>query len=123
VEQVGDTRALAHMRHRQAYTHRWFCQYDQALGATDEGLHVSRELADQLLEEKCHRELGLALAEKIDSCTEQSWLHSGLAEPYRLKGNPQQESEHAIRALALAEGTKRPYDEALARRILSKLGS
>jgi tetratricopeptide (TPR) repeat protein len=259
-EQLGDTRSLAHLRHRQAYAHRWFCRYDQALDTAEEGLRLSREVADRLLGEKCHREIGLAaresgdyekakealehalrlladfhnaayevhllgnlatlhwylgeynqslelaqralglcddaalafhrriplgdigaaasalgnidlarrslleslaiarqvsdrtqqilcqlhlgwleirlaqpaqalerlkaglaLAEKIGSCTEQSWLLSGLAEAYRLAGHPKQASEHANRALALAREIRRPYDEALARRILAKL--
>jgi DNA-binding SARP family transcriptional activator len=261
-EQLGDTRTLAHLRHRQAYTHRWFCRYDEAFHAAEEGLQLSRQVADPLLEEQCCREIGLAaresgsyeeakvaleyaltlltdldktafevhllgnlatlhwyqgeyersldlgrkalalcddaelsfhrriplgdigaaasalgdsdlarrsllesleiarqvsdrtqqilchlhlgwldiklrqptdalehlkagldLAEQIGSCTEQSWLHSGLAEACRLTGNLQHASEHANRALALAHETKRPYDEGLARRVLAKLAT
>ncbi len=68
-----------------------------------------------------HLKAGLALAETVDSCTEQSSLHSGLAEAYRLTGNHQQASEHANQALALAQKPRRPYDEGLARRILARL--
>jgi len=260
VEKLGDADALAHLRFRQAYAHRWFCRYDQARAAAEEGLRLSRDSGDRPLEARCWREVGLAaresgdydkantaleraldlgtglgdpayevhllgnlatlhwylgeherslelanqalslsadaelafhrriplgdigaaasalgdvdlaqrsllesleitrqvsdrtqeilcrlhlgwleiglgqptealehlkaglaLAEQIGSCTEQSGLHSGLAEAYRLKGDLQQASEHADRALALAQETKRPYDERLARRILAKV--
>jgi DNA-binding SARP family transcriptional activator/tetratricopeptide (TPR) repeat protein len=259
-EQLGDARVLAYLHFRQAYTHRWFCRYDQARAAAEEGLRLSRDLGDRPLEARCwrevglaaresgdydkaeigleraldlgtelgdpayevhllgnlatlhwylgeyersldlgrralvrcdnaelafhrriplgdigaaasalgdvdlaqrsllesleiarqisdrtqeilcrlhlgwleiklgqptealeHLEAGLALAEQIGSCTEQSGLHSGLAEAYRLKGDLQEASGHADRALALAQETKRPYDEGLARRTLAKI--
>jgi tetratricopeptide (TPR) repeat protein len=260
LQQMGTADALAHLRFRQAYTHRWFCRYDQARAAAEEGLCLSRDLGDRPLEARCSREdglaapesgdyqearlalegaldpgtefgdtalqvhllgylatlhwylgeherslglgrralarcdnaevafhrriplgdigaaasalgdvglaqrsllesletarqvsdrtqeilcqlhlgwleikleqptkalelltAGLALAERIESCTEQSRLLSGLAEAYRLKGDPQQATEHITRALALAQQTKRPYDEGLTRRILAKI--
>lgn len=58
--QLGDDRALAHLRHRQAYAHRWFCRYARALQVAEEGLHLSQAARDRRLEGMCWREVGLA---------------------------------------------------------------
>ena len=58
--QLGDGRALAHLRQRQAYMHRWFCRYGQALEAAEEGLCLSQAAGDHWLEGMCWREAGLA---------------------------------------------------------------
>ena len=58
--QLGDGRALAHLRQRQAYVQRWFCRYGQALEAAEEGLRLSQAAGDRWLEGMCWREAGLA---------------------------------------------------------------
>ena len=68
-----------------------------------------------------HLQAALALAEAIDSRTEQSRLHSGLTEACRLAGNTDQAQIHAHRALELALAYGRPYDEKLARQVLATL--
>jgi DNA-binding SARP family transcriptional activator len=60
-QQLGDGRALAHLRQRQAYVHRWFCRYSQALEAAEEGLRLSQAAGDCWLQGMCWREAGLAL--------------------------------------------------------------
>jgi DNA-binding SARP family transcriptional activator len=260
VESLGDQRSLAHLRWREAYTHRWFCRYPQARRSAEDGLRLSRQEGDPLLEAQCWREIGMAaretgdyeaaqaaleralaiftdlgevvyqvhtlgnlatlhwylgeyaasmdlawqaldicdeaelplqrrlplgdlgaaaaalgdldlasrclkeslsiaqeiadrtqeilcllhlgwlgirqkqpaealqhlqagldLAEQVDSCTEHGWLFCGLAEAYRLKGEPGEAVAHAQRALKMARATGRPYDESLACRILNRL--
>jgi len=259
-ESLGDPRTLAHLRWREAYTHRWFCHYAAARRGAEEGVRLSQVVADRLLEALCQREVGmaaratgdyelarealeralslfvdlddavyeihalgnlatlywcvgkydeamdlsrqalarcdearlslerrlplgdigavaaatgdadqarqclleslsiarqiadrsqeifclghlgwlrvgqeqvalafeylqaaLALAESIGSCTEQSWLLSGLAEMHRLAGDLEQATAHARQALELAQATGRAYDRELARRILDGL--
>jgi tetratricopeptide (TPR) repeat protein len=259
-ERLGDGDALAHLRWREAYTHRWFCRYAEAHQAAQEGVHLSQEAGDSLLEAECWRETGLAaremgnyheaqgalerafalfsalgeevyqihvlgnlatlhwyrgeyqqafdlsrqalarcdeadlslgrrlplgdmgaaatalgdlemaqrclaeslsiarqiadrtqeilcllhlgwldirreqaagalghlhaglaLAEQIGSCAEQSWLHAGLAEAYGLQGDAAQAVKHARRALALAEANGAAYDRKLAQGILKKV--
>jgi DNA-binding SARP family transcriptional activator len=119
-----------------------------AIGAQDrarecllESLSIARQIADRTQEIFCLGHLGwlcvkerravsaleqlqaaLVLAESINSRTEQSWLLSGLAEAYRLSGDPQQAEAHARRALDLARATGRAYDQASAQRILDALG-
>jgi hypothetical protein len=61
----------------------------------------------------------LTLAESIASCAEQSWLHAGLAEACRLAGEGHQARTHARRALSLAQAHSRPWDQALAQRVLT----
>ncbi|NIV32496.1 MAG: AAA family ATPase, partial [Anaerolineae bacterium] len=60
VHLLQDQRALAHLRWREAYTHRWFCRYAQARQAAEEGLALSRQDGDRLLEARCFREIGMA---------------------------------------------------------------
>jgi tetratricopeptide (TPR) repeat protein len=118
-----------------------------ALGDTDlaresllESLSIARQIADRTQEILClghlgwlsirlkqpaealeHLQAGLDLAEQIGSCTEQSWLLCGLAEAHRLGGRPGHAEAHAQHALEMAQTTGRPYDEALALRILARL--
>jgi tetratricopeptide (TPR) repeat protein len=47
VEFLGDPCTLAHLRWREAYTHRWFCRYAEAREAAEEGLSLSHAV------EKC----------------------------------------------------------------------
>jgi tetratricopeptide (TPR) repeat protein len=134
-----------------------------AMGDTDlarrcllESLMIARQVADRTQEIFClvhlgwlcvrlrqpaealeRLQAGLALAESIGSCTEQSRLLSGLAEAHRLTGDPstgspprvlavagqalERAQARALRALEMAQATGRPYDEKLARRILDRL--
>ena len=64
---------------------------------------------------------GLSLAEQIDSCNEQAWLHAGLAEAYYQVGRQDQALIHAHRAAALAEDSGQVYEQRLARRALDRL--
>jgi len=57
---LGDERALAHLRWREAYNHRWFCRYVEARQAAEEGLGLAQKAADPLLEAVCWREVGVA---------------------------------------------------------------
>jgi tetratricopeptide (TPR) repeat protein len=59
-ESLGDQRTLAHLRYREAYTHRWFCRYAQALEAAEDGIRLSQAAADLSLEALCWREVGRA---------------------------------------------------------------
>jgi len=59
-ERLGDGRTLAHLRWREAYTHRWFCRYAEAREAAEEGVRLSQAAADAALEAMCWREVGVA---------------------------------------------------------------
>jgi tetratricopeptide (TPR) repeat protein len=59
-DSLGDARVLAHLRWRQAYTHRWFCRFPEARAAASDGVGLSLEAGDRLLESMCRREVGLA---------------------------------------------------------------
>jgi DNA-binding SARP family transcriptional activator len=63
---LGDQRTLAHLRYREAYTHRWFCRYAQGREAAEEGVRLSQAAADRLLEARCQREVGLVARETGD---------------------------------------------------------
>jgi predicted ATPase/DNA-binding SARP family transcriptional activator len=65
-ELLQDQRMLAHLRWREAYTHRWFCRYSQARQAAQDGLRLSRQDGDRLLEAQCQREIGMADRETGD---------------------------------------------------------
>jgi tetratricopeptide (TPR) repeat protein len=73
-ELQGDQRTLAHLRWREAYTHRWFCRYADAQEAAVEGLRLSRAANDPLLEAMCEREVGLAARERGDHLQAQTSL-------------------------------------------------
>jgi DNA-binding SARP family transcriptional activator len=113
---------------------------DQARLWLEESLSIARQIADRTQEIFCLGHLGwlyvqtqqpipalehlrgaLALAEQIGSCTEQSWLHAGLAEAHRLAGDRSQAADHGQQALRLAEVHGRAYDQELARRIWARL--
>jgi DNA-binding SARP family transcriptional activator len=63
---LQDPRTTAHLRWRQAYTHRWFCRYTQARQAAEEGLRLSQQENALLLEALCGREIGMAAREAGD---------------------------------------------------------
>ncbi len=63
VEQLDDPPTLAHLRWREAYSHRWFCRYAQAARAASKGLRLAQTAGDVLLEAMCRREIGLAARE------------------------------------------------------------
>jgi tetratricopeptide (TPR) repeat protein len=111
-----------------------------ARGYLEESLSIARGTADRTQEILCllhlgwlqiwegqptgalsDLEAGLALAEQIGSCTEQSWLLCGLAEAHRLQGHRKQARDYAQHALQMARTTGRPYDQGLARRIMDRL--
>jgi tetratricopeptide (TPR) repeat protein len=113
---------------------------ERARQCLEESLAIARQIADRTQEILCllhlgwlsvrlkqpgaaleHLRAGLALAERIASCTEQSWLHSGLAEAHSLQGDAAHALQHARQALALAEASGAAYDQKLARRILNKI--
>jgi tetratricopeptide (TPR) repeat protein len=73
-------------------------------------------------EAESHFRAGLELAVAIRSCTEQSWLHAGFAETYRLAGRLPEASEHARRAVELAGASAAVYDQKLAHWVLRRLG-
>jgi tetratricopeptide (TPR) repeat protein len=116
---------------------------DKALArrCLEESLSISRQAGDRTQQILClthlgwlgvrldnpqealgHLQAGLALAQQIGSCTEQGWLHAGLAEAYRLAGEREAASVHAERALALAQETGAAYDLKLANQVLKRLG-
>jgi DNA-binding SARP family transcriptional activator len=59
-QSLGDPRTMAHLCWRKAYTHRWFCRYAEAGAQAQEGVRLSQEAADPLLQAMCLREVGLA---------------------------------------------------------------
>jgi DNA-binding SARP family transcriptional activator len=75
---LGDGRASAHLRQRQAYVHRWFCRYAQALELAEEGLRLSQAAGDRWLEGMCWREVGLAARALGDYGRAQSALQRAL---------------------------------------------
>jgi predicted ATPase/DNA-binding SARP family transcriptional activator len=75
---LGDPQLLAHLHWREAYNHRWFCRYGAARRAAAEGLRISQEIADPLLEALCQRELGVAARETGDYNLAQSALEQAL---------------------------------------------
>jgi DNA-binding SARP family transcriptional activator len=78
-EALGDRRALAHLRWREANTHRWFCRYTRALAAARDGLRLSHEARDRELEAVCRREIGLAAREAGDVSQARIELERALA--------------------------------------------
>ncbi len=64
---LGDQRTLARLRWREAYTHRWFCQYTEAGQAAETGCRLGRLASDPLVEAMCWREVGLAARAVADS--------------------------------------------------------
>jgi DNA-binding SARP family transcriptional activator len=78
-ELLGDSAALAHLRWREAYTHRWFCRYAEARRAAHEGVRLSQEAADPSLEAQCWREIGMAAREVGDYGVAREALERALA--------------------------------------------
>jgi hypothetical protein len=72
-------------------------------------------------EADAHFQAGLALAEAIGSCTEQSWLLAGLAESERLTGQVEAAWSHARQADKRARRSGAVYDQKLARWVLGRL--
>ena len=75
-ERLGDAGTNAQVSYRLAYAHRWFCRYDAALTAAEEGLRLSRDAADPLCEALCTREIGMAARELGDYDRGQAALDS-----------------------------------------------
>ena len=105
-----------------------------------ESLATGRQIADRTQEIFCLGHLGwldiglgqpaqamvhlsaaLALASSVNSCAEQSWLLSGLAEAHRLSGDGERAQARALEALEMAQATNRPHDQLAARRVLERL--
>jgi DNA-binding SARP family transcriptional activator len=75
---LSDPALLAHLHWRQAYTHRWFCRYDEARRAAEAGLGASIAAGDRSLEAMCRREVGLAARETGNYALAQSCLEQAL---------------------------------------------
>jgi predicted ATPase len=78
-DQLGEARTLAHLRWRQAEAYRWFCRYEDALAAAEEGVALSQQCADQSLEAHCGRAAGLASRSLGDYVRAQAALERALA--------------------------------------------
>lgn len=107
-----------------------------------ESLDVAGQVSDRTQEILCHGHLGWlavatgqtacafehlhaaqALAEEINSCAEQAWLHAGLAEALRQAGDVDAALAHARQAVALAEASGRVVDRAVVQGVLAWLSS
>lgn len=75
---LGDPTTQAHLRWREAVSHRWFCRYSQARQAAHEGMLLSREVHAPSLEARCLREEGLAIRESGDLGMAQNILERAL---------------------------------------------
>jgi DNA-binding SARP family transcriptional activator len=60
---LGDPHTLAHLYWQEAYNHRWFCRYEAALEAAENGVRYSQECGEAFLEAVCWRELGMTARE------------------------------------------------------------
>lgn len=76
---LGDQHTLAHLRWREAYTHRWFCRYAEARKAAQDGVRLSQATADPLLEAMCRREVGMAARATGDYGRAQAALERALS--------------------------------------------
>jgi tetratricopeptide (TPR) repeat protein len=76
---LGDARSLAHLQWREAYAHRWFCRYAQALASAKEGVALSRQASNPLLEAMCQREIGMASRALGDYAVARKALEQALA--------------------------------------------
>ncbi|MBI1879113.1 MAG: hypothetical protein HYR94_12985 [Chloroflexi bacterium] len=54
---LRDLHTLAHLRWREAYTHRWFCRYAEAREAAEECLRLSQVATAPTVEAMCQREV------------------------------------------------------------------
>jgi DNA-binding SARP family transcriptional activator len=130
---LDEPHALAHLRFREAYNHRWFCRYPEAQAAALQGLRLSQEITDRYLEALCQRELGLAARETGDYALAQTALlqalelFEGQGEQaiYRLhtlgnlstlslrQGDATQAGVYAAQALELCQRLNLPYERRL----------
>jgi tetratricopeptide (TPR) repeat protein len=80
VELVGDQCMLAHLRWREAYTHRWFCRYAEARESAEQGLRLSRAVGECTLV-AVYREQGLRAKCTAGRCLFDAmcWREAGLA--------------------------------------------
>jgi tetratricopeptide (TPR) repeat protein len=76
---LGDAQSMAHLRWREAYAHRWFCRYREALASAREGIRHSRQAGDPLLTAMCQREIGLACRVLGDYAAARTALDQALA--------------------------------------------
>ena len=131
-ERLGDPSTLAHLRYRQAYAHRWFCRYEQALAAAEDGLRLSREADNPLHKALCTREIGMVARETGDYDRAQAALDeargalAGLGETVLhlhtigslstlslQQGNYQRGIDLARQALAICDRAGLPYERRL----------
>ncbi len=70
---------LARLRWRQASAHLWFCRYQPACAAAEEGLRLGQAVGDDFAQAACRRALGLAARESGDYDTAQRALEDALA--------------------------------------------
>jgi DNA-binding SARP family transcriptional activator len=131
-ELLGDRAALAHLRWREAYTHRWFCRYAEARRAAQEGVRLSQEAGEPLLEAQCWREIGmaargvgdygvaqealeqaLALSIAVDSVVHQIHAMGNLATLHWYRGEYQQAFDLSLQALARCDGADLPLERRL----------
>jgi DNA-binding SARP family transcriptional activator len=75
---LGDQQTLAHLRWREAYTHRWFCRHAEAREAAEEGLRLSQAAGDPLSEARCQREVGLGARATGDYSSARAALEGAL---------------------------------------------
>jgi tetratricopeptide (TPR) repeat protein len=80
VELLGDQCTLAHLRWREAYTHRWFCRYAEAREAAEEGLRLGHAVGECALVATC-RDEGLRANWATGHCLFEAlcWREAGLA--------------------------------------------
>ncbi len=116
-------------------------QIDQARECFISSLEIAQEISDRTQEIFCLCHLGwlenqasqpekaltylregLALAERLDSRSEQSRLYAGLAEAHRLQNNFRLAKSFVSKALELATLHGRRYDQGLAEQILADIG-
>ena len=132
-QDIGDPQALAHLRWREAYNHRWFCRYAATRSAALEGLHLSQESSDPHLEALCQRELGMAARETGETALAQAALErvlelfqtqandavyvihtlGNLSTLHCRQGNTGQALELARQALDACEDSGLPYERRL----------
>jgi tetratricopeptide (TPR) repeat protein len=113
-------------------------QADLACECLEESLDIARQISDRTQEILClghlgwlcvrlehpaealdHLQSGLELAERIRSCSEQSWLLTGLAEAFYLCGDVDRAAANARRAVAMARSMGRTLDLPAAERVLA----
>lgn len=76
---LDDRDMLARLRWRQASAHLWFCRYQQASAAAEEGLRLASTVGDDFMKAACLRALGLAARESGDDDLARRALEEALA--------------------------------------------